>query len=62
LSRLARNSPIDGDDGAQLAKAVPLKAETLRARYRAELRAIMLGDPERHDLTLEMWIEAYLTS
>jgi hypothetical protein len=59
LSKLARNSPIDRDDVARLAKAVPLDADTLRARYRAELRPIIIGHPERHDRTLEMWIEAY---
>jgi hypothetical protein len=59
LSKLVRNNPIDRNDVAQLAKAVPLHAETLRTRYRAELRPIIVGDPERHDLILEMWIEAY---
>jgi hypothetical protein len=62
LSKLARNSPIDRHDVAQLAKAVPLNADTLRARYRAELRPIIIGDAERHDRTLEMWLEAYFTS
>lgn len=62
LSKLARNSPIDRNDVAQLAKATPLSAETLRARYRAELRPIIIGDPEGHDRTLEMWIEAYFRS
>jgi hypothetical protein len=62
LSKLARNNPIDRNDVAQLAKSVPLKAETLRARYRFELRPIIIGDPERHDRTLEMWIEAYFGS
>jgi len=62
LSKLARNSPIDRDDVAQLAKAVPLNAETLRARYRTELRSIIIGDPARHDRTLEMWIDAYFGS
>ena len=59
LSKLTRNSPIDRHDVAQLTKAVPLSAETLRARYRAELRPIIIGDPERHDRTLDMWIDAY---
>jgi len=62
LSKLARNSPIDRDDIAQLAKAVPLDAQLLRARYRTELRPIIIGDPDRHDRTLEMWIEAYCAS
>ena len=59
LSKLARNSPIDRDDVARLANAVPLDASLLRMRYRRELRPIIIGDPERHDRTLEMWIEAY---
>jgi len=62
LSKLARNSPVDRSDVAQLAKAVPLDPRILRARYRAELRPIIIGDSERHDRTLEMWIEAYFGS
>jgi hypothetical protein len=62
LSKLTRNSPIDRDDVAQLAKAVPLSAVLLRTRYQRELRPIIIGDPERHDRTLEMWIEAYFRS
>jgi len=59
LSKLARNSPIDRHDVAQLAKAVPLDPNLLRARYREELRPIIIGDIERSDRTLDMWIEAY---
>lgn len=59
LSKLARNSPIDRDDVARLAKAVPLDAKILRGRYQRELRPIIIGDPKHHDRTLEMWIEAY---
>jgi hypothetical protein len=44
------------------ARAVPLEAARLRARYRDELRPIIIGDLERHDRTLEMWIEAYFPS
>ncbi len=62
LSKLARNSPVDRDDVARLAKAVPLDEKLLRVRYRRELRPIVIGDPERHDRTLEMWIEAYFRS
>lgn len=62
LSKLARNSPIDRHDVAQLAKAVPLDPNLLRARYRGELRPIIIGDIERSDRTLEMWIEAYFGS
>jgi hypothetical protein len=39
---------------------VPLRADVLRKRYREELRPIIIGDPEVHDRTLDMWIEAYL--
>ena len=60
LSKLARNSPVDRDDVAQLARSVPLKAEILRTRYQSELRAIIIGDVARHDRTLEMWIDSYV--
>ena len=59
LSKLARNSPVDRADVAQLASAVPLDAGVLRARYQRELRPTIIGDPAQHDRTLEMWIEAY---
>lgn len=59
LSKLVRNSPIDRDDVAHLAKSVPLDPAILRARYREELRPIIIGDATTHDRTLEMWIEAY---
>lgn len=59
LSKLARNNPVDRDDVAYLAKTVPLDPDLLRKRYREELRPILIGDLERHDRTLEMWIQAY---
>ena len=62
LSKLARNSPVDREDVAHLAKTVPLDPALLRTRYRQELRPIVMGDPERHDRTLEMWIESYFPS
>jgi len=62
LSKLARNSPIDRADVAQLATAVPLDPDLLRLRYQRELRPIIIGNPEWHDRTLQMWIEAYFRS
>ncbi|MBI4637223.1 MAG: hypothetical protein HY727_12810 [Candidatus Rokubacteria bacterium] len=62
LSKLARNSPIDREDVAQLASAVPLDPALLRTRYERELRPILIGDREWHDQTLAMWIEAYFRS
>ena len=62
LSKLTRNSPIDREDVAYLAKTVPLDPVLLRTRYQQELRPIVIGDPERHDQTLEMWIQAYFPS
>jgi hypothetical protein len=59
LSKLARNSPVDRYDVAHLAKTVPLNPDLLRNRYQEELRPILIGDLERHDRTLEMWIQAY---
>jgi len=60
LSKLARNHPVDREDIAYLARTVPLRADVLRQRYREELRSIIIGDPEVHDRTLDMWIEAYM--
>lgn len=59
LSKLARNSPIDREDVARLARAVPLDPAVLRERYQRELRPIIIGDVTRHDLTLALWLEAY---
>jgi len=62
LSKLARNHPVDREDIAYLAKTVPLNPNVLRARYREELRPIIIGLPEMHDQTLQMWIEAYCST
>jgi hypothetical protein len=62
LSKLVRNSPIDREDVAQLARAVPLDPALLRARYERELRPILIGDQEHSDRTLRLWIEAYFRS
>lgn len=57
LSKLERNIQRDRDDVKYLAKTVPLDLEVLKERYRKELRW-QLGNPEREDLTLRLWIEA----
>jgi hypothetical protein len=59
LSKLARNTPIDREDVARLARAVPLDPVLLRERYETELRPIIIGDLARHDQTLALWLEAY---
>ena len=56
LTKLGRNSQRDREDVFHLANAVPFDIETLRARYQ-EMRPC-LGNPEREDLTLKLWIEA----
>lgn len=61
LSKLARNSPIDREDVARLAKRVPLDPHVLQERYQRELRPIIIGDPDWHDRTLRMWVESYLS-
>jgi len=59
LSKLVRNSPIDQADVEHLARAVPLKPDILQQRYRHELRpGPLLGDPEKHDRTLQMWLQS----
>lgn len=56
LSKLERNSGRDREDVKFLARAVPLNLATLRDRYCSELRPY-LAAAERHDLTIELWIE-----
>ena len=56
LSKLERNTQRDRDDVKHLARYVPLDLNTLQERYREELRPD-LGNPEREDLTLKLWIE-----
>lgn len=56
LSKLERNIQRDRDDVKHLAKTVPFDLEILKERYQKELRW-QLGNPEREDLTLRLWIE-----
>jgi hypothetical protein len=59
LSKLGRNSPVDREDVAYLARTVPLDPRLLRTRYARELRPIAIGNLEQLDAVLDMWIEAY---
>jgi hypothetical protein len=56
LSKLERNIQRDRDDVQYLARAVPLDLDVLKERYQKELRW-QIGNPEREDLTLRLWIE-----
>src|SRR5437773_2567476 len=56
LSKLERNIQRDRDDVRHLARFVPRDLEILKERYGRELRW-QLGNPEREDLTLKLWIE-----
>jgi|SRR5215467_11907777 len=56
LSKLERNIQRDRDDVKHLARSVPLDLGVLGERYEKELRW-HLGNPEREDLTLKLWIE-----
>lgn len=57
LSKLERNIQRDRDDVLHLARTVPLELEVFKDRYQKELRW-QLGNPEREDLTLQLWIDA----
>ena len=57
LSKIERNTERDRDDVKHLARTVPLDLSVLQDRYKTELRAD-LGNPDREDLTLKLWIEA----
>lgn len=57
LAKIERNIQRDRDDVKHLAEVVPFDLEILKERYENELR-VYLGNPEREDLTLKLWIEA----
>lgn len=57
LSKLERNIEKDREDVAFLARTIPFDLDLLRERYQKELRPY-LGNPQREDLTLKLWIEA----
>lgn len=56
LSKIERNSQRDRDDIRHVARMVPLDLRILQERYQKELRPF-LGNPEREDLTLRLWID-----
>ncbi|HWZ99017.1 MAG TPA: DUF6036 family nucleotidyltransferase [Candidatus Dormibacteraeota bacterium] len=56
LSKLERNIQRDRDDVKHLARSVPLDLKVLEERYQQELRW-QLGNREREDLTLKLWME-----
>ena len=56
LTKLTRNHPIDDSDVRDLAKLGVLDPTVLLERYQKELRPC-LPAPERHDTTLELWLE-----
>lgn len=57
LSKLERNTQRDRDDVRHLARTVPFDLNMLKTRYEKELRPF-LGNPEREDLTVALWVEA----
>jgi hypothetical protein len=56
LAKLGRNQDYDREDVRRLAQGPGLDVVLLEQRYRDELRS-QLGNPEREDLTLKLWIE-----
>ena len=56
LAKLERNSDRDREDLMRIAEGPGLDPALLRDRYDKELRPI-LGNPQREDLTLALWIE-----
>ena len=57
LAKLERNIYRDREDVLYLARTIPFDPALLRERYEQELRPY-LGNPEREDLTLRLWLEA----
>lgn len=59
LSKIERNSDKDRDDIQHLARAGHIQPELLKERYYQELRLNLTAHEERHDLTLQLWLESY---
>lgn len=57
LAKIERNIQRERNDVKHLARVVPFDLEIFKERYEEELR-IYLGNPEREDLTLKLWIES----
>ena len=62
LSKLQRASQKDLDDTDALFRSQELDAAVLRERHTRELRDYLIGPVERHDGTLERWIEVFETT
>jgi hypothetical protein len=58
LSKLTRNSDVDVEDVLHLARSQSLDLRVLETRYQDELRPIVHGRPEQHDITLRLWLDA----
>ena len=61
LSKLERNEGKDRDDADYIFKTQKLSSQILRQRYEEELR-LYLPNEEKHNTTLEMWIEIFETA
>lgn len=57
LTKLDRNVDVDRQDVENLAAAGHLNQAALRERYLAEFRPNLPANLEKHDLTLELWID-----
>lgn len=57
LTKLERNSDVDRSDIEELARRDFLDASVLASRYRDELRPNLVSGVERHDLTLDLWVD-----
>lgn len=60
LSKLERNEAKDRDDADYVFKTRQLSSQILRERYEEELRPY-LANEEKHNTTLELWIEIFET-
>jgi Nucleotidyltransferase of unknown function (DUF6036) len=58
LSKLTRDLAVDLEDAKHLARTAALDLRVLEQRYQEELRPYVTGPPEKHDVTLRLWIDA----
>ncbi len=57
LTKLERNSDVDRQDVQALARGSFINEAALRERYATEYRPNLVSGQEKHDLTLELWVD-----
>lgn len=58
LSKLTRTLEVDAEDAKHIIHSLNLDLTVLETRYKQELRPYVAGPVERHDQTMQLWLDA----